>query len=114
MILPGCSAWSGPGLRWAYPYRLEQCSAALGDTVTIAISGPVTRTWQLVATAAGWEYHNEPGIQVVARLSLTTEQAWRLLSNNLPAAAQSRLTASGDKAITAILLRTRAIIGAPK
>ena len=40
------------GLRWAYPYRLKQCSAALGDTVTIAISGPVTRTWQLVATAA--------------------------------------------------------------
>ena len=30
------------GLRWAYPYRLEQCSAVPGDTVTIAISGPVT------------------------------------------------------------------------
>ncbi len=28
------------GLRWAYPYRLEQCSAGPGDTVTIAISGP--------------------------------------------------------------------------
>jgi hypothetical protein len=50
----------------------------------------------------------------VARLSLTTEQAWRLLTNNLPAAAQSRLTASGDNAITGILLRTRAIIGSPK
>jgi len=68
----------------------------------------------LVATAAGWEYHDEPGARVVARLSLTTEQAWRLLTNNLPAAAQLRLTASGDKSITAILLRTRAIIGAPK
>jgi uncharacterized protein (TIGR03083 family) len=56
------------GLRWAYPYRLEQCSAGPGDTVTIAISGPVTRTWQLVATAAGWEYHDEPGARVVARL----------------------------------------------
>jgi hypothetical protein len=50
----------------------------------------------------------------VARLSLTTEQAWRLLTNNLPAAGQSRLTASGDNAITGILLRTRAIIGSPK
>jgi hypothetical protein len=85
-----------------------------GGPLTGTISGPVTRTWQLVATAAGWEYHDEPGARVVARLSLTTEQAWRLLTNNLPAAAQSRLTASGDQAITGILLRTRAIIGAPK
>ncbi len=83
------------GLRWAYPYRLAQCSAGAGDTVTIAVSGPVTRTWQ-------------------ARLSLTTEQAWRLLTSNLPAAGQSRLTASGDTAITGILLRTRAIIGPSK
>ena len=65
-------------------------------------------------TAAGWEYHDEPGARVVARLSLTTEQAWRLLTNNLSAAGQSRLTASGDNAITGILLRTRAIIGSPK
>ena len=82
--------------------------------MTIAISGPVTRTWQLVATPAGWEYHYEPGARVVAGLSLTTEQAWRLLINNLPDAGQSRLTASGDHEITGILLRTRAIIGSPK
>lgn len=45
---------------------------------------------------------------------MTTEQAWRLLTNNMPAAGQGALTVSGDDAITAILLRTRAIIGAPK
>jgi hypothetical protein len=50
----------------------------------------------------------------VARLSMTTEQAWRLLTNNLPAAGQSRLAVSGDNAVTGILLRTRAIIGSPK
>jgi hypothetical protein len=50
----------------------------------------------------------------VARLSLTTEQAWPLLTSNLPAAGQSRLTASGDNAITGILLRTRAIIGSSR
>src|ERR1035437_1157837 len=32
------------GLRWACPYRLKQCSAGPGDTVTVAISGPVART----------------------------------------------------------------------
>ena len=66
---------------------------------------PVTPTWQLVATPTGWEYLCEPGARVVAWLRLTTEQAWRLLTNNLPAAGQSRLTASGDNEITGILLR---------
>ena len=102
------------GLRWAYPYRLEQCSAEPGDTVTIAISGPVARTWHLVATAAGWQYHDEPGTRQAARLSLTTEQAWRLLTNNLPATERSRLITAGDNAITGVLLRTWAIIGSPK
>ncbi len=102
------------GLRWAYPYRLEQCHAGTGDTVTIAISGPVTRAWRLVATAAGWEYRDKPGARVVASLSMTAEQAWRLLTNNLPAAGQEGVTVSGDDVITAVLLRTRAIIGMPK
>jgi hypothetical protein len=59
-------------------------------------------------------YHDQPGAQVVASLSMTTEQAWRLLTNNLPAAGQEGLTVSGDDAITAVLLRTRAVIGMPK
>ena len=45
---------------------------------------------------------------------MTTEQAWRLLTNNLPAAGRAHLAVSGDNAITGILLRTRAIIGSPK
>jgi hypothetical protein len=76
-------------LRWARPYRLTQRPAKPGDAVTIAISGPVTRTWQIVATAAGWKYHDQPGARVVASLSMTTEQAWRLLTNNMPAAGRS-------------------------
>jgi hypothetical protein len=50
----------------------------------------------------------------VASLEMTTEQAWRLLTNNLPAAERSRITASGDQTLLGILLQTRAIIGAPK
>jgi hypothetical protein len=45
---------------------------------------------------------------------MSTEHAWRLLTSNLPAAAKAALAASGDNAITSILLRTRAIIGTPK
>jgi hypothetical protein len=70
-------------------------------------------TWHLVATPAGWEYRAAPGPRAVASLEMTTEKAWRLLTNNLPAAGRSSVAASGDEAILGILLRTRAIIGAP-
>jgi hypothetical protein len=100
-------------LRWAYPFRLGQAAAQPGDTVTISIAGPVTVTWHLVATPVGWEYRDGPGPRAVASLEMTTEQAWRLLTNNLPAADRSSIAASGDDTVLGILLRTRAIIGAP-
>ena len=102
------------GLRRAYPFRLGQAAAQPGDSVTISVTGPVTVAWHLVATPAGWEYRNAPGTRVVATLEMTTEQAWRLLTNNLPAADRSSIAASGDETVLSILLRTRAIIGTPK
>jgi uncharacterized protein (TIGR03083 family) len=102
------------GLRWAYPHRLARVPAQPGDTVTITITGPVTRTWHLVAAASGWQFGDQPGTRLAASLAMSTEQAWRLLTNNLPAGWQADLGASGDSAITGILLRTRAIIGTPK
>ncbi len=45
---------------------------------------------------------------------MNAEQAWRLLTNNKPAAGRADLTVSGDDTIIAILLRTRAIIGTPR
>lgn len=102
------------GLRWAYPYRLAQARARPGDSVTITVTGPVTRSWHLVATSAGWQFDDGPGARIAAALALSTDQAWRLLTNNLPAGSRSALAASGDAAITGILLHTRAIVGAPK
>lgn len=102
------------GLRWAWPFRLSQVQAEPGDTVTIVLTGPVTRAWHLVATSHRWHFHDRPGARGVASLTMTTEQAWRLLTNNLPAAARPELQASGDAAITTVLLRTRAIIGTPQ
>jgi uncharacterized protein (TIGR03083 family) len=101
------------GLRWAYPRRLAGTPARPGDTVSIEVSGPVTRTWQLVAGPAGWAYLDEPGPRLAASLAMSTEQAWRLLTNNLPAAGRDGLALAGDAEITRILLHTRAIIGAP-
>ncbi len=102
------------GLRWAYPFRLGEAPAEPGDTVTISVTGPVELTWYLVAAATGWEYRDAPGTRIVASLEMTTEQAWRLLTNNLPAAERFGITASGDETVLGILLRTRAIIGTPK
>jgi len=102
------------GLRWAYPYRLAQAPSRPGDTVTVAITGPVTRTWHLVDAGSGWRFDDQPGTRLAAGLVMSTEDAWRLLTNNLPADRRAGLAASGDAAITDILLHTRAIIGAPK
>ncbi len=101
-------------LRWAYPYRLASAAAQLGDTLSISVTGPLARTWHLVAAEAGWQFGDQPGPRLVGSLAMNTEQAWRLLTNNMPAAGQAALTVSGDDAITTVLLRTRAIIGAPK
>jgi len=102
------------GLRWAYPYRLAGAAAQPGDTVSISVTGPLARTWHLVAAETGWQFGDQPGPRLVGSLSMNAEQAWRLLTNNMPAAGQADLTVSGDDAITAILVRTRAIIGVPK
>jgi len=45
---------------------------------------------------------------------MTTEEAWRLLTNNLGGVDQAKLHATGDRSILETLLKTRTIIGAPK
>jgi uncharacterized protein (TIGR03083 family) len=102
------------GLRWAYPYRLAGVPARPGDFVSIEITGPVAASWCLVATGTAWAFRDEPGDRRVASLAATTEQAWRLLTNNLPAGEHARLQVSGDERIVDALRRTRAIIGTPK
>jgi uncharacterized protein (TIGR03083 family) len=101
-------------LRWAYPFRLGQSPAEPGETVTISVRGPVTLTWHLVAAGAGWAFRDRPGKWVVAGLAMTTEQAWRLLTNNLPAAERSGIIATGEQKQLGILFETRAILGTPK
>ena len=102
------------GLRFAYRHRLGPVPGSPGDTATIAVTGPVTRTWHLVADPVGWDFGEDPGGREGARLSLSTEQAWRLLTNNLPAAQRDGLDAGGDPAVLEVLLRTRAIVGDPQ
>ncbi len=101
------------GLRWAYPYRLATVTSAPGDTVSINVSGPLSVAWNVVSTPTGWEFRSDPGTRVVARLAMSTDEAWRLLTNNLEARDRAGLQMSGDENVVAVLRRTRAIIGFP-
>jgi uncharacterized protein (TIGR03083 family) len=113
-LTPGLASPVLDALRWAWPYRLSSSRTTPANSLTIQVTAEVTRTWHLVATEDGWEYRDEPGSHPVATLTMTTDQAWRLLTNNLPSTARETLQASGDAAILDALLHTRAIIGTPK
>jgi hypothetical protein len=82
--------------------------------VSIEISGPVSAAWYLVRNGGEWEFSPTPGPVVAATMSMTTDQAWRLLSNNLPAAEQRHIALTGDERLLRVLRQTRAIIGAPR
>jgi hypothetical protein len=105
-------------LRWAYPYRLDGARVETGDTVAIDIDididGRLQRRWLVVRQSEGWRFADDAGRRFVGKMRLTTDQAWRLLTNNLPARDQAELDIEGGDEITAILRRTRAIIGAPE
>lgn len=101
------------GWRWAYPYRLAGQKSEPGDTVTIDISGPIAIRWHLVASEEGWNFAEVPGSQVAA-ITLSTDDAWRLLTNNLSSNRQGALTMSGHRDLLDVVRNTRAIIGAPK
>ncbi len=101
-------------LRWAYPNRLGLIERPDGDSVTIRVRGPVERTWHLVAEGGQWPFRPRPGDRTLAVLDVITEQAWRLLTNNLAAEGRRDLHVSGDESIIEALLQTRAIIGTPK
>ena len=97
-------------LRWAYPYRLASIDASSGSTVRIDVTGAVERRWW-IARGDRWEFAEEAAGDVVAAARLDADEAWRLLTNNLPPDAALDIT--GAPAIVDVLRRTRAIIGSP-
>ena len=101
------------GLRWAYPHRLSQAGFRPGPAVQISIGDPIDEVWYLWADDAGWQFGGEPPTPVTATASLSADQAWRLLTNNL-AHPPDRLDMTGDPRTVAVLAATRAIIGHPR
>jgi uncharacterized protein (TIGR03083 family) len=101
-------------LRWAYPHTLSKAPARDGDTVAIALSGPVERLWLLQYKGLTWDFTDEPGKRILARVQMSSGDAWRLLTNNMPPAEQLCLDVKGQPDVVEILLRTRSIIGIAK
>jgi uncharacterized protein (TIGR03083 family) len=102
-------------LRWAYRYRLDSVRRPPGARVDVTVTGPqVVVPWSLTSVGAAWRFGAPADGRPIAELALTTDQAWRLLSNNLDVARHGRPVTSGDGEVLDVLLRTRAIIGMPR
>ena len=79
------------------------------------MTGPeVALRWHLAADDNAWQFRPAIEGRVVAQLQLTTEQGWRLLSNNFDEDSHGEVLTLGDGEIIEALKRTRAIIGTPK
>jgi uncharacterized protein (TIGR03083 family) len=103
------------GLRWAYPFRLGCVLRPPGTTVTVDVTGPeVVTAWTLVSDGTQWQFSTGSESGTVAAIEASTDQTWRLLTNNLEPSQHGMPTTLGDNEITDVLLRTRAIIGIPK
>jgi uncharacterized protein (TIGR03083 family) len=103
------------GLRWAYPFRLSLLRRPAGTRAVITVEGAeVELRWNLTCDGELWQFSPLVDGPIAAELQMTMDQAWRLLTNNLDVDHQHELVTSGDSEIVGTLIRTRAIIGAPK
>lgn len=100
-------------LRWAYPHRLGAANVPDGS-VDIEIAEPLHRIWRLTDRGGGWVFTEQTDAPAGAALAMTAEQAWRLLTNNYDTETHGELWTSGDPTLIEVVVRTRAIIGAPK
>jgi hypothetical protein len=102
-------------LRWAYPYRLGAHVRERGAFVEIDVmDDQVGQRWRLVSDGESWLFDGASPTVKVASMSLSGDQAWRLLTNNYDSAANGVFYTAGDPELVATLTKTRAIIGTPK
>jgi hypothetical protein len=71
------------GLRWAFPYRLSKADLASSGAIQITVGEPIKEQWTLARGNDAWEFAEAPPEPVIAHASLSADEAWRLLTNNL-------------------------------
>lgn len=91
-------------LRWAFPHRLTQCRWPDGSTLAITITGPEhDDNWSLRSDGSSWAFDPVADGVVVGQMVLTTEQAWRLLTNNYRAYEHGSIQVLGDPKLIDVL-----------
>lgn len=90
---------------WGFP-RQYQVPAPPGTTIALEIPG--TGEWTLTRTADDWILDEGRADEPAARLRISAEAAWRLLTGASYDTSQAEL--SGDPALTEPLLQVRGII----
>jgi uncharacterized protein (TIGR03083 family) len=90
---------------WGFP-RQYQAPAPAGTTIALEIPG--IGTWTLTRTATSWSLDDGQAAAPAARLRISGEAAWRLLTGARYDAQQVQL--SGDPALAGPLLQVRSII----
>ncbi len=88
--------------------------AQTGSGVRIEFDDPsISGTWLVVRHDDGWRF-GDTADDVIAGMRATTDQLWRLLTNNHRPGEHGPVELTGDAAIGRTLLLTRSIIGEPK
>ena len=90
---------------WGFPHQYR---APAPPGTTIAVEVPGVASWMLTRTATGWSLDEGETAAPAARLSMSGEAAWRLLTGARYDASQVRL--SGDMTLAEPLLSVRGII----
>ncbi len=101
------------GLRWALPHRLAQADLPSDGAVQITVGAPIDDRWTLVASHGTWDFTEAAVDHFIARASLSADEVWRLLTNNLRRPA-AQLDVTGDERAVGVIVGTRAIIGHPR
>ena len=90
---------------WGFPHQYR---APAPPGTTIGVEVPGVASWTLTRTATGWSLDDGEAAAPAARLSLSGEAAWRLLTGARYDTGQVEL--SGEPALTGPLLQVRGII----
>jgi uncharacterized protein (TIGR03083 family) len=93
---------------WAVPHHYRSVSAPAGTQVAVIIEGPGGGEWSLTRGDRGWELAEAGPAEADARIVLTSDDAWRLLSGASPAGATIRRT--GDPLLTAHFMSVRSFL----
>lgn len=95
----------------ALPNAYAAVPAALGTTITLAVTGETTGDWSLVRAAEEWRIANGRPAAPDAIVTIAADDVWRLFYNALPEDdRRQRVTVEGKSDLAAPLWRARSVI----